>query len=134
MASVAWPTDCSTHVISSLSSDPCGPCVMPSSCSDNRRRTCRRSISVCTHAQDNSSGAGPSTRYANWRTSFPYRAENPSVDGSRSWLTTVIASFQPSPGAPTMFSAGTRAPSNETWPNSLVTPLIIFSGRCSMPG
>ena len=45
-----------------------------------------------------------------------------------------MASFQPSPGAPTMFSAGTLAPSNDTWPNSLVTPLIIFSGRCSTPG
>ena len=33
-----------------------------------------------------------------------------------------------------MFAAGTRAPSNSTWPNSLVTPLIIFSGRCTMPG
>ena len=33
-----------------------------------------------------------------------------------------------------MFAAGTRAPSNSTWPNSLVMPLIIFSGRCSMPG
>ena len=51
---------------------------------------------------DNASGVVSSTRDANWRTSFPYRAENPSVDGSRSWLTTVIASFQPSPGAPTI--------------------------------
>ena len=33
-----------------------------------------------------------------------------------------------------MFSTGTLAPSNSTWPNSLVTPLIIFSGRCSIPG
>ena len=33
-----------------------------------------------------------------------------------------------------MFSAGTRAPSNSTWPNSVVMPLIIRSGRCSMPG
>ena len=33
-----------------------------------------------------------------------------------------------------MFSAATRAPSNITWPNSVVMPLIIRSGRCSMPG
>ncbi len=46
----------------------------------------------------------------------------------------VIASRQPSPGSPIMFSAGTRAPSKATWPNSVVMPLIIFSGRCSMPG
>ena len=33
-----------------------------------------------------------------------------------------------------MLAAGTRAPSKSTCPNSLVTPLIIFSGRCSIPG
>jgi hypothetical protein len=40
---------------------------------------------------------------------------------------------QPSPGLPIMFSAGTRAPSNTTWPNSLVMPLIMRSGYCSIP-
>src|SRR5262249_35882296 len=38
-----------------------------------------------------------------------------------------------SPGLPIMFSAGTRAPSNTTWPNSLVMPLIMRSGDCSIP-
>ena len=33
-----------------------------------------------------------------------------------------------------MFSAGTRAPSNSTCPNSVVMPLIMRSGRCSIPG
>ena len=33
-----------------------------------------------------------------------------------------------------MLPTGTLAPSNSTWPNSLVTPLIIFNGRCSIPG
>ena len=33
-----------------------------------------------------------------------------------------------------MFAAGTRAPSKRTSPNSLVTPLIIRSGRRSTPG
>ena len=37
VASAACPTDCSTHVISSLSNEPCGPWVRPSSCSDSRR-------------------------------------------------------------------------------------------------
>ena len=50
------------------------------------------------------------------------------------FVPTVIASGQPSPGAPTMFSAATLAPSNSTCPNSVVTPLIICSGRCCTPG
>ena len=33
-----------------------------------------------------------------------------------------------------MSAAGTRAPSKITSPNSLVIPLIIRSGRCSIPG
>ena len=33
-----------------------------------------------------------------------------------------------------MLAAGTRAPSKWTSPNSLVIPLIMGSGRCSMPG
>ena len=33
-----------------------------------------------------------------------------------------------------MLAAGTRAPSKRTCPNSLVTPFIIRSGRCSTPG
>ena len=33
-----------------------------------------------------------------------------------------------------MFAAGTRAPSNTTSPNSLVMPLIIFSGMRCTPG
>ena len=45
-----------------------------------------------------------------------------------------MASGQPSPGWPTMLAAGTRAPSKCTSPNSLVMPLIMRSGRCSMPG
>ena len=49
-ASAALPTVCSTQVISSLSMDPPGPCSMPSSRSDSRRRTCSRNISVCTCA------------------------------------------------------------------------------------
>ena len=45
-----------------------------------------------------------------------------------------MAIAQPSPGSPIMFSAGTRAPSMRTSPNSLVTPLIILRGRCSTAG
>jgi hypothetical protein len=84
-----------------------------------------------------SAGAGapdPASDAASFFTVLPYRAVKPSVDGSRSCDTTVIASFQPSPGAPTMLAAGTRAPSKSTWPNSVDTPLIIVSGRCPMPG
>ncbi len=33
-----------------------------------------------------------------------------------------------------MLAAGTRAPSNTTSPNSLVMPLIILNGNCSIPG
>jgi hypothetical protein len=32
-----------------------------------------------------------------------------------------------------MFSAGTRARSKSTSPNSVVMPLIILRGRCSIP-
>ena len=45
-----------------------------------------------------------------------------------------MASRQPSPGSPIMFSAGTRAPSKITSPNSVVMPLIIVIGRCSISG
>ena len=38
------------------------------------------------------------------------------------------------PGLADHVSAGTRALSNSTCPNSFVIPFIICSGRCSMPG
>jgi hypothetical protein len=44
-----------------------------------------------------------------------------------------MARRQPSPGWPIMSAAGTRTPSKVTSPNSRVTPLIMRSGRCSMP-
>ena len=52
--SAAWPTACSTQVMSSLSIEPSGPWAMPSRRSESRRHTCRRSISASTIAQPRS--------------------------------------------------------------------------------
>jgi len=65
---------------------------------------------------------------------IPINAGASSIYRWMPWLTMVIATRHPSPGAPIMFAAATRAPSKLTCPNSVVMPLIILSGRCSIPG
>jgi hypothetical protein len=57
----------------------------------------------------------------------------PSVSAPRSKARVPIATFQPSPGWPTMQSAGVRAPSKNTSLNSAV-PVIWVMGRTSIPG